>query len=161
MLWTFLILIIWLVFFPIGLGLSTVSASWDRSAFFNPIPLSVTFVLLLLATYGLFRLAFPRICIRADADGVQVGDLFFRWEKVEGFRMGYSIGGVVRHANQYPFHGVRMAYGNYGEDLPYLFSSYYVAIYVVILNEMLASIAEDSAPRLRGNSKPKVNKVLY
>ena len=92
-------------------------------------------------TWVILRAVYPRIRIRADEKGITVHDRVYSWDKAQGFRLGYSLGGVEREDTQWRYSGLRMAYGNWGDDLPYMVRHYYAPAYIVFLNGLLENIA--------------------
>lgn len=145
----FAIVALWLIVPPIGITMGFVEATYDNrgryiQGYFNPMPLVITVGVLLAITYGILRAIFPRILITATRDGISVGKYRYSWDNAEGLRAGYSVGGVEKSDEQgffwFKYKGLRMAYGQWSHDLPYMVSDYYSAAYVVWVNQLLETI---------------------
>lgn len=134
-----------LAFFAISIGLamSFVGPTFNTRGYFNPFPLSVGIIVTLIGSWAIWMFCFPRVTIEADRDGVTVGKYNFDWRAIQGFRIGYSAGGVERENTQLLYQGLVLGYGPYGFDLPYMVRKYYAAYYVVWLNDMLDTIGKD------------------
>ena len=138
------ILALWIIFVPVGIGFSIVAPTWERNGYFNPLPIIIMIGVLIVATYAILRAIFPRIAITATRDGISVGKYRYSWDNAEGLRAGYSVGGVEKSDEQgffwFKYKGLRMAYGQWSHDLPYMVSDYYSAAYVVWVNQLLETI---------------------
>jgi len=111
-------------------------SGWNPTAFL----LSVGAVIFVFIVLHYFLL--PRIKVTADREGITVGRYKFDWEHSEGLRLGYSAGGKERENKQLGYVGLRMSYGAWGFDLPYMVNGYYSAAYVVWVNMMLETIGK-------------------
>lgn len=111
--------------------------------YFSIVPLFVSLIIAVVGSWIVWMQCFPRVTIEADRDGVTVGKYNFDWRAIQGFRIGYSAGGVERENTQLGFQGLVLGYGPYGFDLPYMVRKYYAAYYVLWLNEMLDTIGKD------------------
>ncbi|KAA8605138.1 hypothetical protein AL036_20500 [Salipiger aestuarii] len=131
---------LWVIFVPVGFGLSFVAATWERGGYFNPLPLLITIGVLLVVSYGILRAVFPRIIVHADREKITVGKFRYSWDYAQGLRAGYSVGGVEKDNKQWKFAGLRMAYGQWSHDLPYMVNDYYSAAYIVWVNQLLETI---------------------
>ena len=119
-----------------GRGYSELYFSW---------PAFLTYLAILAAlVWAVWWVCFPRIRITADHEGITVHNRLYPWHTARGFRMGYSLGGVERSDKQGPFIGLRVAYGPWGDDLPYLVSQYHAPAYVMFLNEALQQVEPNS-----------------
>lgn len=145
----FAIAALWLTIIPMLIVWST--RGWytdNRGNFFEASFSYTSFLLgvavLLAATYAILRAIFPRITITATRDGISVGKYRYSWDNAEGLRAGYSVGGVEKSDEQgffwFKYKGLRMAYGQWSHDLPYMVSDYYSAAYVVWVNQLLETI---------------------
>jgi len=138
---------LWLTFIPVGIGLSFVAPTWERNGYFTPIPLLIAIGVLVAVSYAILRAIFPRIKIMADRSEIRVGKFRYDWNTAAGMRVGYSIGGVERSSEQgflwFQYTGMRMAYGQWGHDLPYMVSSYYSVAYAAWINQLLETIQHD------------------
>ena len=110
---------------------------------FSVVPLFISLIIAVVGSWIVWMQCFPRVTIEADRDGVTVGKYNFDWRAIQGFRIGYSAGGVERENTQLGFQGLVLGYGPYGFDLPYMVRKYYAAYYVVWLNDMLDTIGKD------------------
>ena len=81
-----------------------------------------------------------RIVIRADHEKICVHDRVYYWDRAQGFRLGYSVGGVERVDKVWKYQGIRMSYGPYGDDIPFMVHDFYAPIYVVLLNDLLQAV---------------------
>lgn len=139
---------LWFTFIPVGIGLSFVAPTWERNGYFTPIPLLIAVGVLVAVSYAILRAIFPRIKITADRSEIHVGKFHYDWNTAAGMRVGYSIGGVERSSEQgflwFQYTGMRMAYGQWGHDLPYMVSSYYSVAYAAWINQLLETIQHDS-----------------
>ena len=143
------IALMWFIFVPVGTGMGFVDGFYDNRGrfsrgYFNPAPLLITIAILVAVSYGILRVIFPRIIIEADRDKITVGKYRYSWDRAEGLRVGYSLGGVEKSAQQgffwLKFTGLRMAYGQWSHDLPNMVSDYYSVAYVVWINQLLETI---------------------
>lgn len=139
------IISLWVICIPLGVSLGIVGPAWDnRGNFtdphFSPVPLLVTIAILLAVSYGILRVIFPRIIIEADRQKITVGKFRYSWNHAQGLRVGYSVGGVEKTSKQWKFTGLRMAYGEWSHDLPYLVNDYYSAAYIVWVNQLLETV---------------------
>ena len=145
----FAIAALWIVLPPIGITMGFIEGFYDNRGrftrgYYNPMPIIITIGILLAATYAILRAIFPRITITATRDGISVGKYRYSWDNAEGLRAGYSVGGVEKSDEQgffwFKYKGLRMAYGQWSHDLPYMVSDYYSAAYVVWVNQLLETI---------------------
>ena len=117
----------------------------DLAHFYSAIDTTI-FVLSVAAVIVVFMVLhhflLPRIKVTADREGITVGRYKFDWEHSEGLRLGYSAGGKERENKQLGYVGLRMSYGAWGFDLPYMVNGYYSAAYVVWVNMMLETIGK-------------------
>ena len=95
---------------------------------------------LIAATWVVWWAAFPRIRITADQKEIRVHGRQYGWDTAKGFRLGYSLGGVERTDSQGFYAGLRMAYGPWGDDLPFMVRDYYAPAYIMFLNQALQSV---------------------
>jgi len=140
----------WLVFVPI-----IAVASVDASGYYVSINYSgfaFWIAALVAVSVIVWMLLFPRIRITADPQRITVHDRVYDWKTAQGFRIGYSVGGVERTDKQGGFSGFRMAYGPWGDDLPFLLPTYYAPAYVMFLNEALEGVQPRSAYEQAGET---------
>lgn len=135
---------LWVIFVPVGTGLGFIAPSWDNrgysGGYYTPVPLLITIGVLLLVSYLILRAIFPRIIVQADREKITVGKFRYNWDHAQGLRTGYSVGGVEKASKQWKFAGLRMAYGPWSHDLPYLVNDYYSAAYIVWVNQLLETV---------------------
>ena len=124
----------------LGWGTTLDRYGMPSGMYWTATPMIIASVILVILIFILLRTAYPRISIIATADEVTIGKLKFNWEHLHGLRLGYMAGGKERELRQGPFHGLRMSYGPWGYDLPYMAREYYAAAYVVWVNMMLQTI---------------------
>lgn len=146
--WWFLAILglfaLWAIALPLLVPLSISGGSWNGRNFvepyFNPLLFVMWLALLLGATWAVWWWAFPRIRITADHEAIRIHGRRYDWDKAKGFRLGYSIGGVEREEKQGPYSGLRMAYGPWGDDLPFMVRNYYAPAYIIFMNQALQSV---------------------
>lgn len=140
---------LWFTFVPIGIGWGFVDGFYDNrgrwsAGYYNPIPLLIAIGVLVAVSYVILRAIFPRIKITADRSEIRVGKFRYDWNTAAGMRVGYSIGGVERSSEQgflwFKYTGMRMAYGQWGHDLPYMVSNYYSVAYAAWINQLLETV---------------------
>ena len=140
---------LWAIFVPVGTGLGFVAPSWNgrgySNGYYSPRPLLITIGVLLLISYFILRTIFPRIIVQADRDKITVGKFRYSWDYAQGLRTGYSVGGGEKDSKQWKFAGLRMAYGPWSHDLPYLVNDYYSAAYIVWVNQLLETVQTSTA----------------
>lgn len=119
--------------------------------YFNPLLFGLYLLPLLAATWAAWWWAFPRIRISADHEFIRIRGRQYDWDRARGFRLGYSLGGVERQDKQGPYSGLRMAYGPWGDDLPFLVRNYYAPAYVLFLNDALKAIEPRTATSAADN----------
>jgi hypothetical protein len=100
-------------------------------------------------TILVFRLTRPWVEVYADRDHIRVGDQSFDRRHYGGMRLGYEIqtsDGMLKndfHDLDIGLQGLRLVYGPWGEDLPYLVNKYHANEIVLWLN---FKIGETAAP---------------
>ncbi|WP_162176406.1 hypothetical protein, partial [Sulfitobacter donghicola] len=103
------IALLWMTLPPLGFALGFVEEEWGHvrgrwqklnGAYWSPVPIVLMFAALGAASYGIWRLIFPRIAITATRDGISVGKYRYSWDNAEGLRAGYSVGGVEKSDEQ-------------------------------------------------------------
>lgn len=127
------------IYWGIGIELNRYRAP-TGNLIWSPLPLITVLVLLVCVFVAIMKWCWPRISIIATTERVTIGSFAFKWDELEGLRLGYSSGGKPRERSQWGFTGLRMQYGAWGYDLPYMVNSYYSAAYVVWGNLMLQTI---------------------
>jgi len=113
-----------------------------------------TTVIMIGLTIWVFRLTRPWVEIYADANEVRVGSQRFDRTHYGHFRLGYEIQtseGLLKndfHDLDIGLQGLRLSYGLWGEDLPYLVNKYHANEIVLWLNAMIAQTAKpvEAAP---------------
>lgn len=123
-----------------GWGITTDRYGFPNGTYWSPIPLVLAIVLLVAAYIVVMRWCCPRVSIIATRERVTVGRYDFQWQELEGLRLGYSSGGKPRERTQFGWVGMRMQYGAWGYDLPYMLDGYNSAAYVIWANMMLQTI---------------------
>ena len=136
---------LWVLVIPVLLAWSSLGWYTDNRGNFYDASFSYGRFLLGMAflvavAWAAWWWAFPRIRITADHENIRVHNRIYAWGRAEGFRLGYSLGGVERVDKQGPYAGLRLAYGPWGDDLPFLVRHYYAPAYVVFLNDALKAI---------------------
>ena len=140
------LLALWVVTLPLLVPLSFAGGFYDRGsnayvdAYFNPLLFALYLLPLLGVTWAVWWWAFPRIRITADQKEIRVHGRRYAWDKATGFRLGYSLGGVERKDSQGFYAGLRMAYGPWGDDLPFMVRDYYAPAYIMFLNQALQAV---------------------
>lgn len=139
------LLALWIVGLP-SLGfLSVIDGSYDNRGRWTSPSFSwglflFGFAVLIAVTWVVWWWAFPRIRVTADHENIRVHNHIYAWDRAEGFRLGYSLGGVERKDSQGFYAGLRMAYGPWGDDLPFMVRDYYAPAYIMFLNQALQSV---------------------
>lgn len=106
----------------------------------------VTPLLFLAATIISYRLTHLWVKLVATPNHIQVGPYYFDRTKYGGMRLGYEITGKSAESMlKNDFHDIsigmqalRLSYGLWGEDLPYLVNKYHANEIVLWLNIMIA-----------------------
>lgn len=121
-------------------GFYTSRGSFRPPSFSYPTFL-VGVALCIVATWLIItQLIIRRIVIAADHSKIVVHDRVYYWQNAEGFRLGYSVGGVERVDKIWAYQGIRMSYGPYGDDIPFMVHYFYAPVYVVLLNQLLSAV---------------------
>lgn len=128
---------------------------------FVPIQLGIYAVVLAVLIYVLHIFCFPRVTIEGTRAGITIGGYRFDWQKTKGLRLGYSAGGKPVEEVQFRWHGLRMSYGAWGFDLPYMPPSYQAASYVVWINMMLETVGQEDPETAINNPEEGFLKELY
>jgi hypothetical protein len=119
--------------------------------FFNS-ALWLTPVAMAAANYALWRWTRPFVRMFANRRYIQVGSKYFERQHYGGMRLGYEIqttAGVLKndfHDLAIGLQGIRLSYGPWGEDLPYLVNSYHANEIVLWLNFKIGETAEPATP---------------
>lgn len=143
-------LLVFLVFgaLPFGgvLGVTMRSSPFEpfnTGAFFTPVLLTV--VLLVLS----YLWTFPWVRVVATRDYVQVGPYFFDRARYGGVRTGYEITySGQTHSGQslsFVFKGLRLVYGPWGDELPYMVKDYDAVAVTLWLSVMIGSVQNPEA----------------
>ncbi|WP_208352870.1 hypothetical protein [Pseudaestuariivita rosea] len=109
---------------------------------FQPmITLIIVFSGLLFLLYWLLN---PRTRIIITSEVITIGRYCFDRKHTGGMRLGYSVQcdgetPLMFKNRQMVFAGLRMSYGPWGEDLPYMVNKYHGAEYVMWLNGLIAN----------------------
>lgn len=129
-------------------------ASWFNTSMFM-VP-----VLLLAATVVSYFSTHVWIRFTATKDYVRVNRKYYRRDQYGGMRIGYEIktrSGVLKndfHDLTLGMQALRLSYGPWGEDLPYLVNSYHAPAIVIWLNlKMNQVIGPVSSPAETGERK--------
>ena len=112
------------------------------------------FIALTIVSYFLTR---PWVTIVITPDTITYGSTKYAREHHNGMRIGYTIEGVDELKNDFfdisfGLQAIRLTYGRWGEDLPYLVNKYHAAEIVIWMNEL---IAEVGAPEPKENDPAK------
>jgi hypothetical protein len=140
------LLAFWAIALPLLVPFSMAGGFYDRGSnayvdpYFNPLLFAFYLLPLLGVTWLVWWAAFPRIRITADQKEIRVHGRRYGWDRAKGFRLGYSLGGVERKDSQGFYAGLRMAYGPWGDDLPFMVRDYYAPAYIMFLNQALQSV---------------------
>lgn len=138
--------LVWFVLLPLISFMATFSGAFDSRGGFRPpsfsYPMFIIGVLVCLGLTWLIitQLIIRRIVIKADHSKIVVHDRVYYWNNAEGFRLGYSIGGIERSARVWNYQGIRMQYGPYGDDIPFMVHDFYAPVYVIFLNQLLSAV---------------------
>ncbi|MEE4212424.1 MAG: hypothetical protein V2I43_24535 [Parvularcula sp.] len=120
--------------------------------------------LLIAIAAAVFGFLYPRVSlpITVQPDAIKVGNQVFDRNYVFGFRVGYTIESDDKTLKNdfldqsMGFASLRLAYGRWGEDLPYLVNKYHSGEIVIWVNEVIDSVGAppakdiDSGKGLRG-----------
>jgi|TARA_B100000519_G_C14258826_1_gene446488 hypothetical protein len=131
--------------FSMGFGFTR-----NYTPYWQPIPLLIALGIWAALFVLTLRIGYPRIVFEATRDGVTIGKYKFDWDNLGGLRLGYSAGGKEMAREQWGHTGLRMTYGAWGFDLPYMTPSYYAAAYVVWVNMLFDTIGKN--PETMDNS---------
>ncbi|MEE4212573.1 MAG: hypothetical protein V2I43_25285 [Parvularcula sp.] len=159
--------VLWLGGVPLAYVSSWAGGDWDRrrAMFIEPYFVDVLFLFFLAViaavSFVIWRVTHPRITVKADQTGIIVGGRRYGWERASGMRIGYSLGGVERSSQQMVYTGLRMAYGQWGDDLPYMVRNYYAPAYVVWLNGLLEAVAPLPADQGKVNADAGIKPALF
>jgi hypothetical protein len=110
------------------------------------------FVILSVLAYLAIRRAYPWVTLIATPQYIKVGKLYFDRGHYGGMRTGYEIStsaGLLKN----DFHdlgiglvALRLSYGLWGEDLPYLVNRYHGAEIVIWMNYMIGLAEAEKEP---------------
>jgi len=145
---------------PLGSFIGVAISDWDS----NRVPGTVMVFVLgsLIATIIAYRNTRGEVPIVAQADKIKVGDKVFDRRHYGGMRMGYTVesdDGALKNDfldQQMGYAALRLSYGRWGEDLPYLVNKYHAPEIVIWMNELIDSMGAapakdvDAAKGLRG-----------
>ena len=115
-------------------------------------------VVLIVASIGAVGLAFWRtrfwVKVVAHREAIKFGERTYDRKHYTGMRIGYSIDGDSTLKNDFfdqsmGMTALRLAYGRWGEDLPYLVNKYHAPEIVIWLNEHIDAVG---APPPRENA---------
>ena len=129
----------------LGTAVGFMISSWDT----NLVPITVTaFVLAsIFATIVAVKRTRGEVTVIVQPDKIKFGDKVYDRRYHNGMRIGYTIddGGDDSLKTdfldqQMGFAALRLTYGRWGEDLPYLVNKYHSAEIVIWMNELIASV---------------------
>jgi hypothetical protein len=119
-------------------------------------------VAMVIATYLVWRWTQPLVKVVANRQYIQVGSQYFERENYGGMRLGYEIEtsmGLLKndfHDLSIGLQGIRLSYGRWGEDLPYLVNSYHANEIVLWLNVKIGETeAAIAAPVSQTGNRPQ------
>jgi len=104
-------------------------------------------IMMITATIAVFYWTRPWVTVFADRVHIRVGDLRFSREHFGWLRLGYEIetsGALLKndfHDLDIGLQGLRLVYGPWGEDLPYLVNKYHANEIVLWINTKIAETA--------------------
>lgn len=135
---------LWLLLVPVAYfaawqGPVVVNNRWVEGGF-SVMQFVLSLLPLVAVTWAAWWWAFPRITVTADPETITVQGLTYDRATAQGFREGYALGGVERISKQGLYRGLRLQYGPWGDDLPFLVRYYYSAAYIVFLNDALEAV---------------------
>jgi hypothetical protein len=142
----------------VGGPVGTVFAMVARPSAFAPPNIGAyfwVFLILGIISYICIRKAFPWITLIATPQYIKVGKLYFDRGHYGGMRIGYEIDtGMALLKNDFHDLGVglqalRLSYGLWGEDLPFLVNRYHAAEIVIWMSYMisLTEAGKDPTPQ--------------
>lgn len=110
--------------------------------YFTIIPLIIALAVVIVAVFLLYQLTNPVTRITITPSTVTIGKYRFKREHSKGLRMGYEVTHDTSNSSmlsekQIFFTGLRLSYGPWGEDLPYMVNKYHGAEYVNWINSIL------------------------
>lgn len=134
----------------VGLPLGWILGATLRSPFepYNGGPLFWTIAIFAAATVASFRLTRPWVKLVANKRYIHIGPYYFDRDHYGGMRVGYELqtgASVLKndfHDLSIGLQAIRLTYGPWGEDLPYLVNGYHANAIVLWLNLMIASVDE-------------------
>lgn len=85
--------------------------------------------------------------VRVDRETIDVNGMLFDRKHTEGFRIGYKVEGSGDQVESWDAKGVgfktlRLSYGPWGEDLPYMANAYHAIEYVNWMNAIIAEVGK-------------------
>jgi len=143
--------------FPLGMFIGTFAnpfsmyggGAWQN--FFNA-ALWLTPVALVVINLVLWRWTQPWLQITATRDAIRMEDMLFDRKQTGGFRLGYELQmnvGVLKNGFDdinLGLQGLRLSYGYWGEDLPYLVNGYHANEIVMWLNFVVGKVGSPAEP---------------
>lgn len=144
----------------VGAGVGAIISDWQ----YNRIPGAIVFFVLgsIAATVLAFLRTRGEVTVIAQEDKIQFGHKVYDRRYFGGMRIGYTVdtndGSLKEHFldQQMGYAALRLTYGRWGEDLPYLVNKYHAPEIVIWMNELIASVGApppkdiDASQGLRG-----------
>lgn len=137
----------------VGGIIGAVISDWQNN--FIPVTIAVVFIGSVIATILAFQRTRGEVVIIAQPDKIKFGDKTYDRQHYGGMRMGYSVS-TEDNALKNDFFdqsmgmsALRLSYGRWGEDLPYLVNKYHAPEIVIWMNEHINAVG---APAPRDNA---------
>lgn len=97
---------------------------------------------LVLVVHNRFR---PWVKVHVTPDTITYGDTSYDRKHTSGFVLGYEVKGQGELKNHFfdqsmGLMALRLTYGRWGEDLPYMVNKYHAAEIVIWMNEIIAAV---------------------
>lgn len=147
--WTVLSYVMLFATFLIGVPLAWTLGVAMRSSPFAPFNVGAALITMLIFIGGTvfsFFKTHPWVKLVATPDYIQVGGKFYDRQHYGGIRLGYEInlkgGGALSNSFEDVFGnrvGLRLGYGLWGEDLPYMVDKYHSNEIVLWLNMIISA----------------------
>lgn len=138
-------LIIWL--FILGAVGGIMELSYD--AYGNPVAPEAegshffrNILIVILLAWTVWRIGFPRVKFIVTQSNIQIGSRLFERSLAGLFVTGYNMKTPeIEQGSSMSFVVPRLQYGQWGENLPYMFQPFYAIEYIIWANQMIDSVA--------------------
>jgi len=137
--------IVWL--FILGAVSGAMELSYD--AYGNPIAPEAggshffrNILIVILLAWTVWRIGFPRVKFIVTQSNIQIGSRLFERSLAGLFVTGYNMKTPeIEQGSSMSFVVPRLQYGQWGENLPYMFQPFYAIEYIIWANQMIDSVA--------------------